>query len=155
MSHGAGLDHTSPIPPQLHNSAKISFLSSLNFPPQLSKPPPCPSLAQKFPPSRRSRHVSGLPGGGTDELTPLRRSEMRNGPAVTKMCQQSPGAGSCRALSRATRAVPGPGRASCQGNTTSPTSSPPLQMIFGKFFASFALHSLVLLVLGLLEMFSG
>lgn len=64
---------------------------------------------------------------------------MKNGIAVTNLCQHSPGAGSCRALSRATRAalagtwpweslVPGKRRSSRQQRSS------PVKMLFGKFF---------------------
>lgn len=81
---------------------------------------------------------------------------MKNGVAVTNMCQHSPGAGGCRALSRATRAVlAGTWPWESLGNAAAPASARlPLKCYLGSF-ASFTLHSLVLFILGLLEMFSS
>lgn len=63
-AHGAGLDHTSPIPPRLHSSGKISPLLPhfLKLPTSaLQTFPPCSSLTQKFPPSRCSGSARSFP----------------------------------------------------------------------------------------------
>lgn len=138
--------HSTSAVPLCQNLPSPSHPSPVNF-------PACSNLTQKFPPSpcpgAPSRHVCGLPGAGTDKLTPLRRSEMKNGIAVTNMCQHSPGAGS-------SLPCPEPPALSSLGQGQPRARALiSLQKCYLASFASFTLHSLVLFILGLLEMFSS
>ena len=84
---------------------------------------------------------------------------MKNVRVVTNTCQRSPRAGSCRALSQATRAAFAGSRVSEEPHpreTPQPSASAPLPLkCYLRSFASFTLRSLVLFILGLLEMFSS